>query len=111
MARGPSGEAVASPARSQVRQDRVARRKRACYRVASEGGALTFAAALRGVWMGTTTKESHFTTPMALVSLAKRVAPLDPRDGYRKRGGRGDGPPPGKGDTKSKSEGEGKRGD
>ena len=61
--------------------------------------------------MDPATRERYFTTPIAPNSLAKRVAPLDPRDGYRKRGGRGDGPPPGKGDTKSKSEGEGKRGD
>ena len=103
---------MASPAWSQVLQDKVARRKRAWYRVDSEGGALTFAEALRGVWMGPTTKERHFTTPIALISFAKRVAPLDPYDDYRKKGGRGGGPPPGKGDRdKGKGKGKGKKGD
>ena len=50
-------------------QYEVAIRKRAWYRVASEGGSLTFAEALRSAWMDPTTKERHFATPTNLPSV------------------------------------------
>eukprot|EP00969_Alexandrium_andersonii_P242957 10732607-Alexandrium_andersonii.AAC.1 len=63
---------------------------------------MEFASALRKAWSDPTTKERHFTTPLAMATVAKRAAPAD--DSWRRA-------PPvkkGKGDSKGDKKGDGK---
>ena len=104
VARSQAGEAVAHPAWGRVLSYEMAIRKKAWQLVQRDS--LPFGEALKAAYSDPLTKERHFTTPLALTTVARRTRDVDETEkGTKKVRTHGKGKEPKAGGDKGKGRG------